>query len=947
MKVIFFTFISFLLLCAGLNAQETERIYLSGYGTDDAVVWDFFCTAGRNSGKWSQIPVPSNWEFHGFGAFNYGEDKKEQRLNESGLYKYRFRVPEHWKQKTVRIVFDGSMTDTDVKINGRSAGPKHLGAFYRFDYDISKLVKYGQENLLEVRVDKSSSDPSVESAERYCDWWVFGGIYRPVWLEAAPSEHIRRTAIDARMDGSFTMDVFLGSKLARGELLAQITTLEGSPFGEPVRATIDKSDSIRLTARFEKPALWSSEFPNRYRVEVSLIKDGKTLHRQRQTFGFRTAELRPGDGFYINNVKVRFKGVCRHSHWPTSGRATCKAVSLIDVQLIKDMNMNAVRMAHYSPDEHFLDICDSLGLYVIDALGGGQPPTYSTPVGMEKVRQLITRDLNHPSIVIWANGNEEGYNFDLLPAYRRYDIQQRLVIHPWREEENVNTYHYIRHGSGTHFLFDGNKVFFPTEFLHGLYDGGHGAGLDDYWNLMLASPLSAGGFLWDFTDQGVVRSDRGGILDTDGINAADGILGPYREKEGSFFTIKEIWSPVFLEGTNFIPPSFDGTIRVQNRYHFTNLNQCAFTARWLTFDYLTGKTGELSASVSVPSVEPGFSGDIHIVTPTDFSRYDALVITASDPWGKELYTWTRTITPAAKYAARITGDTGTDGKVAVNEQNNNIILKSGGTAITIDKESGWISSIQKGNTTFPLVNGPRFTSGNLKLSEVRALSEANIPVYEFIYRPEGGNLGSPSRTIIRVSLLPSEWIAIDYTFGKVAGYDMEGEMYDHIGVTFDIPESDVRSVKWLGNGPYRVWKNRLKGVTFGIWEKEYNNTITGESWVYPEFKGFHSNLYAADLRTVHGTLRIVAASEDIFLHLLTPSPPEFNNPSYPEYKSKYNTCASFPEGNLSILNAISAVGTKFVKASEFHGPQSRQNIFVSSIPAMPLKGKFYIRIIEN
>ena len=929
-KKSFLLFIISLLLCAGLSAQETEKIFLSGQGSDDAVMWDFYCTAGRNSGQWSQIPVPSNWEFHGFGAFNYGHDT--ERINESGLYKYRFNVPEHWKQKKVHIVFDGSMTDTEVRINGQSAGPKHFGAFYRFNYDISKLLKYGKENLLEVKVDKSSSDTSVEIAERKADFWVFGGIYRPVWLEALPQDYISRVAIDAQMDGSFTMDIFLGNKLSRGELLAQVTTIEGKPFGEQIRMNVEKTDSVRLKARFEKPALWSSEFPNRYRVEVSLIKDGKTLHEQSRTFGFRTAELRPGDGFYVNNVKVRFKGVNRHIFWPTTGRAVNKSISLDDAMLIKEMNMNAVRMSHYSPDEHFLDVCDSLGLYVIDELTAWQYPPYSTQVGLEKVRQLVTRDLNHPSIVMWANGNEGGFNFDFLPAFERYDIQKRLVIHPWLEEDHVNTYHYMAYGVGTHFYFEGNKVFFPTEFLHGLYDGGHGAGLDDYWNLMMATPLCAGGFLWDFVDQGVLRPDKNNMYDTDGDHGADGILGPYREKEGSFFTIKEIWSPVFLEGTNFIPPSFDGIIRVQNRYHFTNLNQCKFTANWLKFNYLTGKTETQTASVNVPSVEPGFSGDIRIATPPDFfSRFDALAITATDLYGKEIYTWTRTINPAARYAKQITGNNDVINKIDVNELNNTITLKSGNTSITIDKENGLITSIQTGGKIFPLTNGPQFTTGNLKLSEVRFKNEEDIPVYEFLYRPEGGNQNRSTRNIIRISLLPTEWISIDYSF------DIGGR-HDHIGITFDIPESDVRSVKWLGNGPYRVWKNRLKGVTFGIWEKEYNNTITGESWIYPEFKGFHSNLYAADINTTHGALRIVTASEDLFLHLLTPEPPV--------QSTNKNTIAPFPKGNLSILNAISPVGTKFMRSTE-HGPQGQPNIFVSAGHLMPLKGKVFLRIIND
>ena len=530
-------------------AQTTETIYLSGKGTDDAVMWDFYCTDGRQSGEWKQIPVPSNWEFHGFGQFTYGHyaDPKE-RLNESGLYKYRFQVPTEWKKRKINIVFDGSMTDTEVKINGRSAGPKHQGAFYRFRYDISRLLKYGGENLLEVTVHKASSNQTVEQAERNADFWVFGGIFRPVWLEALPQKHIERVAIDARADGNFRMDVFLGKMMNKGELVAQVKTMDGRDYGSPIRKPIHKQDSLRLNATFASPALWSSEFPNRYQVEVTLLENGQLKHRLTEKFGFRTAELRPGDGFYVNGEKIRFKGVNRHCHWPTSGRATNATISLNDALLIKEMNMNAVRMSHYPPDKHFLEICDSLGLYVIDELTAWQYPPYDTEVGQKLVREMITRDVNHPCVVMWGNGNEGGFNFELLPQYARYDIQKRKVIHPWLEEKDVNTFHYIPYGVATNYFFDDKKVFFPTEFMHGLYDGGHGAGLDDFWNLMLDRPLSAGGFLWDLADQGVVRNDRNNEMDTDGNHGADGILGPYREKEGSFYTIQEIWSPIYIEG---------------------------------------------------------------------------------------------------------------------------------------------------------------------------------------------------------------------------------------------------------------------------------------------------------------------------------------------------------------------------------------------------------------
>ena len=916
MKVFRFT-ILLILIAQSTIAQQTETIYLSGTGSNDAVLWDFYCTAGRNSGQWTQIPVPSNWEFHGFGEYTYGHDR--ERINESGMYRYRFNVPAEWKNKKINIVFDGSMTDTEVSINGKKAGKIHQGAFYRFRYDISKLVNYGKENLLEATVHKSSANESVEAAERKADFWVYGGIFRPVWLEALPENHIERVAIDAQCNGRFSMDVFLGKPVANSEVVAQVKTADGKPYGKEIRMAADKKTTVNFAADFPDPALWSSEFPNRYSVDISLFRNGVLQHCLSEKFGFRTAELRPGDGFYVNGVKIKFKGVNRHINWPTTGRTVNYDISLNDALLIKEMNMNAVRMSHYPPDHYFLDICDSLGLYVIDELTAWQYPPYETAVGKERVMEMITRDVNHPCVVMWANGNEGGFNFELLPEYERYDIQKRLIIHPWLEEKDVNTFHYMSYNVGTNFYFEGDKVFFPTEFLHGLYDGGHGAGLDDYWNLMQSNPLSAGGFLWDFVDQGVVRDDKDGFMDTAGNYGADGIVGPYREKEGSFFTIKEIWSPVYLEGTTFIPASFDGKIIVQNRYHFTNLNQCAFSAEWVRFDYSTGKRTSEFAKIDAPDIAPSLTGYLIIKTPDNFMEFDALYIKAVDPSGKEIYTWSRTISKASEFAVQLIEIA--DNRSTITETDDEIILSSGRVAVSLDKTKGVIKRFLVNGKELPLTNGPRFTNDIFDQPEVIILPDT----VEFRFKRKNNN--RQTRTNLKISLLASEWVCIDYSFDI-------GGTYDHIGVTFDFPDQGVKSVKWLGNGPYRVYKNRLKGAQFGLWEKEYNNTITGESWIYPEFKGFHSNLFAVDLRLNYGTMKMVTASENLFLHLFTPDNPVRRNND--------NTLAAYPDGQISILNAISPVGTKFKRASDL-GPQSRQNIYVGASQNSPLTGKFYIK----
>ena len=201
--------VAFVPVWADASAVETLRLPLSGRGPSDAVEWDFQVTGGRRAGEKAKIPVPSQWEQHGFGDYDYGIVPGKDKHKEDGIYQRNFTVPEDWRGMRVRIVFEGSMTDTTVTVNGVSAGPVHQGGFYRFHHDITDLVRFGAENRLEVLVSKDSANLTIEEAERGADYWVFGGIYRPVWLEARPPQSIEWTAIDAEADGSLRALVHL------------------------------------------------------------------------------------------------------------------------------------------------------------------------------------------------------------------------------------------------------------------------------------------------------------------------------------------------------------------------------------------------------------------------------------------------------------------------------------------------------------------------------------------------------------------------------------------------------------------------------------------------------------------------------------------------------------------------------------------------------------------
>jgi hypothetical protein len=291
------------------------------------------------------------------------------------------------------------------------------------------------------------------------------------------------------------------------------------------------------------------------------------------------------------------------------------------------MNMNAVRMSHYPPDPHFLDVCDSLGLFVLDELAGWQWPPYDSVVGRKLLREMIARDVNHPSVVMWDNGNEGGWNTAYDNDFIELDIQKREVNHPWAVHGKTNTAHYVDYNYLTQDNFASRQIFFPTEVLHGLYDGGLGAGLEDFWLRMWNNPLSAGAFLWVFADESVKRSDTG-ELDSDGNHAPDGIVGPYHEKEGSYYTVREIWSPVYIE-KKYIAPAFDGHFRIENRFHYTGLKQCSFSYHWYR---LTGPGEKGAVKMDSWPAEGLLDQGVPKVEPLEPGQAGSLVVPLPENW---------------------------------------------------------------------------------------------------------------------------------------------------------------------------------------------------------------------------------------------------------------------------------------------------------------------------
>lgn len=891
----------------------TQRQYISGHGCDDMVNWDFFCTGGNNSGKWTKIGVPSCWETQGFGTYQYGmrfygKANPEGIANEKGIYKYEFSLPEAWKGRQIFLVFEASMTDTYVEINGRKAGSTHQGGFYRFSYDVSDRIFFGShKNKLQVTVSKESENEGVNMAERRADYWNFGGIIRPVFIVSKPARNIDRVAINAQMDGHFMADCYLNRAFAGAKVKTTIKDASGKAVGSTL--TDVRSDMANIDFKISNPKLWTAETPNLYTAEFTLMDEsGKTIHIENEKFGFRTIEVREHDGVYVNGTKVMFKGANRHSFRPESGRTLSKAKNIEDVNLIKSMNMNAVRLSHYPADPEFYEACDSLGLYVLDELSGWHGH-HETIVGQQLVKEMVTRDVNHPCIVFWDNGNEGGFNYELEPDFKKWDIQKRTVIYPWSNRNGLETKHYRSWGETLEYMRE-PEIFMPTEFLHGLYDGGHGAGLADYWEIMTNNPRCAGGFLWDLADEGVKRVDENGIIDCQGNFGADGIVGPHFEKEGSYYTIKQIWSPIQIR-------EHEGGITVENHYDFLHLNTVT-----LKYDYLRmPKVGEdketvlESGTMRLPDTKPKNHCVVNL--PAYKGSYDAIRYTAIDKAGKEILTLC--------YRKDNDDNKLPEGKshYKINKDDQELTVSGEGRTYHFSTQDGTLQNVDIDGRHISLNNGPRFIAARRADRSFDQFynhddKDAEKKKTQYTeYKDQGVFAGfriNGDTIIAKYKLgcldsvcwqfLPNGTVAMNYS------YNFSG-VIDEMGVMFDYPEKEVMHKSWVGNGPYRVWQNRLQGPQYGFWENDYNDPVPGESFTYPEFKGYFANVKWMRLNTKEGkiSLSLDKNSHD-YVGIYQPR------------DGRDHILYDLPESGISLLRVIPAVRNK-VNCTDLNGPSAQ------------------------
>lgn len=908
------TFLVILVSFVILSSHAQTKTYLSGTYADTAVDWGFKISEGRNSGHWTTIPVPSNWETKGFGYYTYGQDHKDYKTKpEIGFYKHQFDFKSQ-QDKRYFIVFQGSMTETTVVLNGKQIGETHVGGFTEFKYEITNFLNQGK-NLLELEVLKPATNPQVVKAERIADYWLFGGVFRPVFIEEVPQDFIQRVAIDAQMNGDFKMDVFAESSNKNLKVTAQLFDVNHQKIGKAFSKKLDVTRT-QLTANFKDIALWSHEYPNLYSVEVSLMHKKTVVHSYKQTFGFRTFEVRDHDGFYLNGKRVLLKGANMHSFRPETGRTLTKKDMIENIKLMQDMNFNTVRICHYPPDAEFLDLCDSLGLMAMDELPGWRHP-HPDNIGSKLVKELVVRDVNHPSVVLWSNGNHLAHNPKFDADFFKWDIQKRRPLKNETKTGNilanyspdfdiVRTNFYPSFDLLQKRLLEENHIVLPNEVLHALYDGGGGANLKTYWDAIEQSKVGGGLMIWALFDEGLRRTDMNNQPFHQGNNAPDGIVGPNSEKDGSFYAVREIWSPVNIKEAS-ITSNFNGELTIENKFDFVNLNACKINWKLIAFETPNTSTSGFrtvaKGNVIAPNISPGNTGQIKIDVPQNLPIFDALLIEVIDNKGLLVYEKRLILDKETTFF-----QTSNNTKVKQDKENP-FQFYLGDVTILFDQYSAVLKTVAvKGKPTsiknFPFIAIKPIDSVKTNTT-IKTLTKVSITENDSHFTIETNHVNGFEK--LKWIIKKSGEIRLDYTYAVTAG------LYEYSGVGMQVNAQTVKSKRWLGEGPARIWKNRTQGGLYDVHSVDKLINIPGEVYNQPEFEGCFAPWKWAVFHMEDNVSIGFQNNSDVVLGVLNP----VNG-----FNSKRATWEYPKQEGFYFFNAIPAVGSKWKKPTEF-GPDAQ------------------------
>ena len=607
-------------------------------------LWDFHWApepAQRSTNYTAKIPVPSCWEFQGYGVPLYSNSKYPfkadpprvmgeppqdftsfRQRNPVGNYRTAFEVPADWQGRRVLLHFAGVSSAMLVWVNGQAVGYSEDSRLPA-EFDVTALAHAGR-NELTVEVYKYSDASYLEDQ----DMWRLAGIFRDVFVYCTPPVTVWDFFVQAELDaacraGTVQLHYTLRNAMAMSaENLRVRLSLDGQTvLEEPVTSVAPGCGDARVTASVPvpQPRLWSAETPQLYTAVIELLEGGRVIEARRAEVGFCRVELRDQQ-FTVNGRALKIKGVNRHEFDPATGWTVSRERMEQDVRLMKQANINCVRASHYPNDPRWYELCNRLGLFVLDeanveshglsyhkkVLPGDRPEWQ--PAVVDRARRMVLRDRQHPCVVLWSLGNEAGYGSAFLAmreAIRAADpLLRPMQYADMNRAADMDSQTYpttewlLQHVAGKakrkgehgesaneeqHGPYPSGKPFLMNEYAHAM--GNSLGNFQDYWDVVEKYPMLIGGFIWEWVDQtpyklwpdGKKHFAYGGDFGdqpNDGVFCCKGLVNAERLPRPHYWEAQKVQQYIKVRAEDLA----QGRVRIRNDYAFTSL--AAFAAEW-------------------------------------------------------------------------------------------------------------------------------------------------------------------------------------------------------------------------------------------------------------------------------------------------------------------------------------------------------------------------------
>ncbi|MBP6470403.1 MAG: DUF4981 domain-containing protein [Chloroflexi bacterium] len=892
---------------------------------------------------WDAIPVPSNWEMQGYGAPVYAPAHMPKSLRQAdmpnidpdnnpvGSYRRTFTVPENWAGREIILHFGGVSSACLVWVNGQQVGYSQ-DSMLPAEFRITPYVQSG-ENLLAVLVYRWSDGSYLENQ----DMWFLSGIFRRVKLLAVPPAHIRDFAVHTDLDENYrdavlrieaTVRDLMGEKRPFS-LLAQLfdahtqLVAEFSQSGSPSPGA---ETTITLQSPIANPQKWTAETPHLYHLLLTLQDESGQIVEVRHTrIGFRQVAIRDRQ-LWVNGRAILLKGVNRHDFDPVTGHTMTLDRLRQDLLTMKRFNINAVRTSHYTDDERFYDLCDELGLYVMDeaniethgyrdAMRGDMQ---WLPAMQDRVERMIARDKNHPCVIIWSLGNESSsddkfrrltervHELDGRPVHYEQDYTGEYVdifstMYPTAKQWTA-----VAEGGGytarTAALtwekvggpLTADKPLVICEYAHAM--GNSVGSLQKYMDVFEKYPQCIGGFIWDFADQAILRHDEngrplwhiGGDLGDEydfAMFGCNGLFFADRTPHPSAWQVKKVYQPVALEAVDLAA----GRLRIANKNIFTDLS--GLRLRWqVTEDGEIVQSGELAAPDCASGTAVSLTIPYTLPTAKPGREYHLLVecvLAADAPWAAagHVVAWEQLALPVKVAVPRLASP-GEMRPLDVMETAVSVTISGKGFALTFNRQTGALTefltpglSLLAGplvpnlwrvpidNDVAPLVLDSRAKYLGYARQPWRRLDQSPKLVQSF-------HVIHPVPAVVQItaswqekhgrSLLTAVYTV--YGSGDVVVECRFTPAIDMVrfGMMVDVP-GRLNRLTWLGRGPQETMWDRQTGAAVGRYALPVEEAI--HHYARPQENGNRSDVRWATLTNAAGDGLLIADAGGTLLNV--------------------------------------------------------------------------------